>query len=72
MSDLNCLNAVLAVGNWKKHLSYYASAEEADETVYKVFTGTIRNGGPETATTSGHPDAAAVAPADKVESEVAA
>ena len=72
VSDLNCLNAVLAVGNWKKHLSYYASAEEADETVYKVFTGTIRNGGPETATTSGHPDAAAVAPADKVESEVAA
>lgn len=46
VSDLNCLNAVLAVGNWKKHLGYYASAEHVDETVYKLFTGTIRNGAP--------------------------
>ena len=44
VSDLNCLNAVLAVGNWKKYLGYYASTELVDETVYKIFTGTIRNG----------------------------
>ena len=44
VSDLNCLNAVLAVGNWKKYLGYYAATELVDETVYKVFTGTIRNG----------------------------
>lgn len=47
VSDLNCLNAVLAVGNWKKYLGYYASAKLVDETIYKVFTGTIRNGAAE-------------------------
>ena len=44
VSDLNCLNAVLAVGNWKKYLGYYATSAQVGETVYKVFTGTIRNG----------------------------
>ncbi len=44
VSDLNCLNAVLAVGNWKKYIGYYATAEAVDETVYRIFTGTIRNG----------------------------
>lgn len=46
VSDLNCLNAVLAVGNWKKYLGYYASVKPADETIYKIFTGLIRNGAP--------------------------
>ncbi len=45
VSDLNCLNAVLAVGNWKRYLGYYASALDANETIYKIFTGEIRNGG---------------------------
>ncbi|WP_332642220.1 ThiF family adenylyltransferase [Aeromicrobium sp.] len=43
-ADLNCLNAMLAVINWKKYLAYYADLEQADETVYRIFTGTIRNG----------------------------
>lgn len=47
VSDLNCLNAVLAVGNWKRYLGYYAHVRQVDETVYKVFTGTIRNGAPD-------------------------
>ena len=44
VSDLNCLNAVLAVGSWKKYLGHYAVADQVDETIYKIFTGTIRNG----------------------------
>jgi len=44
VADLNSLNAMLAVINWKKRLGYYASAERIDESVYKLFTGTIRNG----------------------------
>lgn len=43
-ADLNCLNAMLAVVNWKKYLAYYAQFEPVHETVYRVFTGTIRNG----------------------------
>jgi len=44
VSDLNCLNAVLAIGNWKKYLGYYAAVDTVAETVYKLYTGTIRNG----------------------------
>lgn len=43
-ADLNCLNAMLAVVNWKKYVTYYAEFDPADETVYRIFTGTIRNG----------------------------
>jgi hypothetical protein len=43
-ADLNCLNAMLAIINWKKFLTYYAEIESVDETVYRIFTGTIRNG----------------------------
>lgn len=43
-ADLNGLNAMLAVINWKKYLSYYAEHEPTTETVYRIFTGTIRNG----------------------------
>lgn len=43
-ADLNCLNAMLAVINWKKYLTYYAEFAPVDETVYRIFTGTIRNG----------------------------
>ncbi|MGL5827593.1 MAG: DUF6791 domain-containing protein [Nocardioides sp.] len=43
-ADLNCLNAMLAVINWKKYLTYYAEFGPVDETVYRIFTGTIRNG----------------------------
>jgi hypothetical protein len=43
-ADLNCLNAMLAVINWKKYFTYHAEFEPVDETVYRVFTGTVRNG----------------------------
>lgn len=42
-ADLNALNALLAVIAWKKHLGYYAEHTRAVETMYKVFTGEIRN-----------------------------
>lgn len=44
VADLNALNANLAVIEWKKSLSYYASRAIADEVVYSVFTGTTRAG----------------------------
>jgi len=44
VADLNSLNAVLAVISWKKQLGYYAGFDHPDETVYKLFTGEIRNG----------------------------
>jgi hypothetical protein len=43
-ADLNSLNAMLAVINWKKYLAYYADQAPAAETVYKIYTGEIRNG----------------------------
>jgi hypothetical protein len=43
-ADLNGLNAMLAVVNWKQYLTYYAQLDPVTETVYRVFTGTIRNG----------------------------
>jgi hypothetical protein len=42
-ADLNALNALLAVIAWKKYLGYYAQHTHAVETLYKVFTGEIRN-----------------------------
>jgi hypothetical protein len=44
VADLNSLNAMLAVVSWKKDLGYYANSEDNDETIYRLFTGTIRNG----------------------------
>ncbi|MEK6344257.1 MAG: hypothetical protein V4737_10520, partial [Curtobacterium sp.] len=44
VADLNSLNATLAVISWKKQLGYYAGIDHPDETVYKLFTGEIRNG----------------------------
>ncbi|MHB1166799.1 MAG: ThiF family adenylyltransferase [Candidatus Nanopelagicales bacterium] len=44
VADLNCLNAMLAIVNWKKYLGYYASTGQVKETIYKIFPGTIRNG----------------------------
>lgn len=44
VADLNSLNAMMAVIAWKKHLGYYASSEAVIESVYKIFTGDIRNG----------------------------
>jgi hypothetical protein len=46
-ADLNGVNALLAVIAWKKYLGYYADHTRAVETLYKVFTGEIRNEGAE-------------------------
>lgn len=46
-ADLNCLNAMVAVVNWKKYLQYYAQLAPVDESVYRIFAGTIRNGATE-------------------------
>ena len=42
-ADLNAFNALLAVIAWKKYLGYYADHTRAVETLYKLFTGEIRN-----------------------------
>lgn len=44
VADLNALNAMLAVLEWKKYLGYYASAGQSTESIYKIFTGDIRIG----------------------------
>lgn len=43
-ADLNSLNAMLAVIEWKKYLGYYPALERFDEVVYKLFDGSIRGG----------------------------
>lgn len=42
-ADLNALNAMLAVVEWKKYLLYYAELEPVDEVVYRLFDGSIRS-----------------------------
>lgn len=44
-ADLNGLNAMLAVIEWKKHLAYYAQLEPVDEVIYRLFDGSLRSGG---------------------------
>lgn len=44
VADLNALNALLAVIQWKRTLGYYATHTAADETVYKLFLNELRNG----------------------------
>jgi hypothetical protein len=43
-ADLNGLNAILAVIEWKKYLEYYAQRQLVDEVVYRLFDGGIRSG----------------------------
>jgi len=44
VAELNALNAVLAVIRWKRHLGFYATHEEANLTVYKLYLNELRNG----------------------------
>lgn len=46
-ADLNALNAMLAVIEWKKYMGYYAELEPVDEVVYRLFDGSIRSSGAE-------------------------
>lgn len=45
VADLNALNALLAVGRWKRHLGLYADAAEAGFATYSLFTNEISNEG---------------------------
>lgn len=44
VADLNALNALLAVIQWKRYLGFYATHTSASETVFKVFLNELRNG----------------------------
>lgn len=44
IADLNALNALLAVIQWKKYLGFYANYEQTVETVYKLYVNELRNG----------------------------
>ena len=46
VSDLNALNALMAVITWKRYLGYYATHATATEVMYKLYLNEIRNGGP--------------------------
>ncbi|RYC10556.1 ThiF family adenylyltransferase [Nocardioides zhouii] len=43
VADLNALNAVLAIGRWKRHLGFYADATSEDFATYSMFTNHIAN-----------------------------
>jgi hypothetical protein len=44
VADLNALNAMLAVIQWKRYIGYYATHTPANEAVYKLYLNEIRNG----------------------------
>ncbi len=44
VADLNALNAVLAVIQWKRQLGYFAAHSLTTETVYKLYLNELRNG----------------------------
>jgi hypothetical protein len=44
VADLNALNALLAVIQWKRWLGFYASHTTTTETVYKLYLNELRNG----------------------------
>ncbi|GAA1069513.1 ThiF family adenylyltransferase [Mycobacterium cookii] len=43
VADLNALNAVLAIGRWKRHLGFYADATSEDFATYSMFTNHVTN-----------------------------
>jgi hypothetical protein len=44
VADLNALNALLAVIQWKRYMGFYAAHTFAAETVYKLYLNELRNG----------------------------
>lgn len=44
VAELNALNALLAVIQWKRYLGFYATHSLAVETVFKVYLNELRNG----------------------------
>lgn len=45
VADLNALNALLAVGRWKRHLGLYADVADEGFATYSLFTNEISNEG---------------------------
>lgn len=43
VADLNALNAMLAIGRWKRHLGLYADGSGEKFTTYSMFTNHITN-----------------------------
>lgn len=43
VADLNALNAILAVIQWKRQLGFYATHTSSTETVYKLYLNEVRN-----------------------------
>ena len=43
VADLNALNALLAVIEWKRYLGYYATYETPAEVLYGLYLGDIKN-----------------------------
>ncbi|HSX65927.1 ThiF family adenylyltransferase [Nocardioides sp.] len=44
VAELNALNAMHAVIEWKRYLGFYATHTAATQTVYKLFLNELRNG----------------------------
>lgn len=44
VAELNALNAALAVIHWKRHLGFYATYEESNQTIFKLYLNELRNG----------------------------
>lgn len=43
VADLNALNAMLAIGRWKRHLGFYADGSTETFAAYSMFTNGITN-----------------------------
>ena len=41
--DYNALNAMLAIGRWKRHLGFYADGTNEKFSTYSMFTNHITN-----------------------------
>lgn len=45
VADLNALNAMLAIGRWKRHLGFYADGTTETFATYSIYTNDVTNEG---------------------------
>ena len=45
IADLNALNAMLAIGRWKRHLGFYADGTAETFSTYSIYTNDVTNEG---------------------------
>ncbi len=43
VADLNALNAMLAIGRWKRHLGFYADGSRETLAIYSIFVNDVTN-----------------------------